>query len=100
VFDTLTVLKPPGLLDLVIPATRRRVSWLGGPLIAACLFLALAPPAEFAQAGELDSTFSGDGEVTTDLTRRADFAAAIAIQADGKIVVAGGAEGADAHWAR
>jgi uncharacterized delta-60 repeat protein len=45
----------------------------------------------YAQAGALDPSFGGDGRVTTDLSRRGDFAGAIAIQADGKIVVAGGA---------
>jgi uncharacterized delta-60 repeat protein len=39
--------------------------------------------------GTLDSTFGGDGKVTTDLTSRLDFAFADAIQADGKIVAAG-----------
>jgi uncharacterized delta-60 repeat protein len=47
--------------------------------------------AAFAQAGGLDTSFGGDGKVTTDVTARGDFATEVAIQADGKIVVAGGA---------
>jgi uncharacterized delta-60 repeat protein len=39
--------------------------------------------------GSLDSSFDGDGRVTTDI-RDTDFINAIAIQSDGKIVVAGG----------
>lgn len=39
--------------------------------------------------GTLDSTFGGDGSVTTDFTDGVDAANAIAIQADGKIVAAG-----------
>src|SRR5215510_1372602 len=42
--------------------------------------------------GDLDTSFSGDGTVTTDFGGgRWDTAAAIALQADGKIVVAGSA---------
>jgi uncharacterized delta-60 repeat protein len=44
-----------------------------------------------AQAGELDPSFGGDGRVATDVTAGGDFAAEVAIQADGKIVVVGGA---------
>jgi uncharacterized delta-60 repeat protein len=39
--------------------------------------------------GSLDTTFGGDGIVTTDLGGQIDSARAIAIQADGRIVVAG-----------
>ncbi len=39
--------------------------------------------------GRLDSTFGGDGRVTTDFTPDSDWATAVAIQADGKIVAAG-----------
>ena len=41
--------------------------------------------------GSLDTTFGGDGKVTTDLTRRPDPAYDVTLQADGKIVVAGDA---------
>ncbi len=39
--------------------------------------------------GSLDSSFGGDGIVTTDFGTSSDVARAIAIQADGRIVVAG-----------
>jgi uncharacterized delta-60 repeat protein len=51
--------------------------------------------AAYGQAGGLDPSFSGDGKVTTDVTPRGDFASKVAIQADGKIVVVGGA-----NWER
>jgi uncharacterized delta-60 repeat protein len=43
-----------------------------------------------AGAGALDSTFSTDGKVTTDFGGRGDFGYSMALQPDGKIVVAGG----------
>ncbi len=49
----------------------------------------LAPPVGSAKAGALDTSFGGDGKVVTNLTRRADGASALAIQADGKVVVVG-----------
>ncbi|MFA6603628.1 MAG: delta-60 repeat domain-containing protein [Patescibacteria group bacterium] len=39
--------------------------------------------------GSLDTTFDGDGKVTTDMVANVDRGYAVAIQADGKIVVAG-----------
>lgn len=39
--------------------------------------------------GTLDTTFSDDGKQTTDFAGKSDFAKAVAIQDDGKIVVAG-----------
>ena len=39
--------------------------------------------------GSLDNTFSGDGIVTTDFASGSDTAHSVALQADGKIVVAG-----------
>ena len=44
-----------------------------------------------AQAGQLDAAFSGDGRVATDVTVRGDTGTTVAVQTDGKIVVAGGA---------
>ena len=49
----------------------------------------LAAPVTSATAGGLDTSFGGDGKIVTNLTRRDDAASALAIQADGKIVVAG-----------
>ena len=48
-------------------------------------FVALA----YEQDGSLDPTFGGDGKVFTDLTGKTDFPLGLAIQGDGKIVVAG-----------
>ena len=45
--------------------------------------------ARYATDGTLDPTFGGDGRVTTDVARNWDVASAVAIQADGKIVLAG-----------
>jgi uncharacterized delta-60 repeat protein len=42
--------------------------------------------------GTLDTTFGGDGKVTTNFTAWDDFANGVAIQADGKIVAAGAAQ--------
>jgi uncharacterized delta-60 repeat protein len=43
--------------------------------------------------GSLDTTFDGDGKVTTDFSGRDDQAHGVAIQADGKLVVAGSSSG-------
>jgi uncharacterized delta-60 repeat protein len=43
-----------------------------------------------AAAGDLDPSFSGDGRLVTGLTPQYDWASAVAVQGDGKIVVAGG----------
>jgi uncharacterized delta-60 repeat protein len=48
-----------------------------------------AAPAARAASGDLDPTFGGDGIVRTDLTPAEDDGFAVAIQSDGKIVVAG-----------
>ena len=45
--------------------------------------------AAYAAAGDLDTTFSGDGKVATDFFGNSDLAYAVAIQPDGKIVAAG-----------
>jgi uncharacterized delta-60 repeat protein len=45
--------------------------------------------ARYTVSGALDSTFDGDGKVTTDFGGRSDGADDVAIQADGKIVAAG-----------
>ena len=43
--------------------------------------------------GTLDTSFGGDGKITTNLTRTEDVAEAVAVQPDGKIVVVGKAGG-------
>ena len=45
--------------------------------------------ARYTSTGALDSTFSGDGKQTTDFAGDLDEAETVALQADGKIVVAG-----------
>src|SRR4051794_25656526 len=57
--------------------------------IASLALLLVTAPAARAAAGDLDATFGGDGVVRTDLTRFEDDGFAIALQPDGKIVVAG-----------
>ncbi|MGZ4136650.1 MAG: hypothetical protein ACXVPX_03685 [Actinomycetota bacterium] len=47
----------------------------------------------YATDGTLDPTFGGDGKVTTNLSSDVDDARAIALQEDGRIVVAGTASG-------
>ena len=42
-----------------------------------------------AAAGDLDPSFGGDGRVVTGLTPQYDWVSAVAVQGDGKIVVAG-----------
>jgi uncharacterized delta-60 repeat protein len=54
------------------------------------LAFALFPQPAGAVPGALDSTFSGDGKVTTNFTANNDEAVAITIQTDGKIIAGGG----------
>jgi uncharacterized delta-60 repeat protein len=58
--------------------------------LGASLVCALCPTAALAvYAGDLDSSFSYDGRVTTDFIGGNERAQAVAIQSDGKIVAAG-----------
>jgi uncharacterized delta-60 repeat protein len=59
------------------------------PLFAASVWLSALAPRGDAAGGDLDTTFGGDGIVTTPIGSSHDFAEAVAIQADGKIVAAG-----------
>ena len=59
----------------------------------AALFALALPAGAFAQAGTLDTTFSGDGQVVTTLTTGLDFASEVVVQTDGKIVVVGQTSG-------
>ena len=54
-------------------------------LLAICLL----PVISYAQAGNLDLTFSGDGKVTTAIGTNNEEARSVAVQSDGKIVAAG-----------
>ncbi|MGC2234563.1 MAG: hypothetical protein WA584_00195, partial [Pyrinomonadaceae bacterium] len=65
-------------------------------ILFAALILISASVAAYSQcvpastaAGALDTCFGTDGKVTTDITDDRDFSRALAIQPDGKIVVAG-----------
>jgi uncharacterized delta-60 repeat protein len=57
---------------------------------ALAVLVASASPAA-AAPGDLDTTFDGDGKVTTDFAGSQDGAGGVAIQGDGKIVAAGSA---------
>ncbi|MGI8603944.1 MAG: hypothetical protein ACR2OZ_13240 [Verrucomicrobiales bacterium] len=57
-------------------------------LAAASLLCLLAPPAH-AAPGDLDATFGTGGKVTTDFGSGGDSGRSMAVQSDGKIVVAG-----------
>jgi uncharacterized delta-60 repeat protein len=58
---------------------------------ATVIILTLFSSVQMAQAidGDLDPTFGTGGMVTTDLNRSTDIANAVAVQADGKLVVVG-----------
>jgi uncharacterized delta-60 repeat protein len=60
-------------------------------LAAAAIMLTwvISPQAAQAAAGDLDPTFGIAGMVTTDLNHSTDIANAVALQADGKLVVVG-----------
>jgi uncharacterized delta-60 repeat protein len=66
---------------------RHRIHAVQG--LAAVVLAAALPTAAVAAAGDLDATFGSGGKVTTDLSGFNDRASAIAVQPDGKIVVAG-----------
>ena len=75
--------------------------WLLGAAVSATI--AVAAGGAQAAGGELDPTFGHGGKVTTDLgTKTYDEVAAVAVQKDGKILVAGSrATGSfDAGWSR
>ena len=62
-------------------------------ILAAAVIVAGGLPALASAApGDLDVSFSGDGKQTTDFGG-ADLASAVAVQADGKLVVAGTSDG-------
>ena len=54
--------------------------------------------ARFTSNGSLDTTFSGDGKVTTDFSGSYDEAYALAIQGNGKIVAAGSSPATTLPW--
>ena len=81
-----------------------RMLWLTG-CVALALMLSMGNTLRaFAAPGDLDTTFGGDGLVTTDFAGDTENAGGVAIQSDGKIVAAGqavpGSTGADFAVAR
>jgi uncharacterized delta-60 repeat protein len=56
------------------------------PIVLSCFFASQTAP---AAPGDLDPTFGSGGQLTTDIQRSTDLANAVAIQADGKLVVVG-----------
>lgn len=58
-------------------------------MVAAAALAALASAASAGNAGSFDRSFANDGRKLTDFFNRIDRASAIAIQSDGRIVVAG-----------
>jgi uncharacterized delta-60 repeat protein len=63
----------------------------GRAIFVIAVTLSLLAGRDLAQAadGELDPTFGNGGKVLTDLKRSTDIAQAVAVQADGKLVVVG-----------
>jgi uncharacterized delta-60 repeat protein len=55
--------------------------------------------ARYQTDGDLDTTFGGDGRVTTDFTSGFDYAEDVALQPDGRLVVVGLAGGAGGRFA-
>jgi uncharacterized delta-60 repeat protein len=75
----------------------RRVSDLLGVSVAAVLVAALLAASAQAEPGDLDSSFGLGGKVVTDFGPGSNLAAAVVVQADGKIVAAG--TGGSGHFA-
>ncbi|HYV92928.1 MAG TPA: T9SS type A sorting domain-containing protein [Chitinophagales bacterium] len=61
--------------------------------LSAIILITFFSAAAFAQDGTLDSTFSGDGKVSTAIGQSNDLAYSVAVQADGKIVATGYSSG-------
>lgn len=86
----------------------QKLSKLMQALLAASSALALMlisswplPVVKTAESnGTLDTSFGVSGKVTTDFTGFGDSALSVAVQSDGKIVAAGGANFADFALAR
>jgi uncharacterized delta-60 repeat protein len=78
-------------------STESRRGPLAATLAALGLLLALGPAAgsAFGAAGELDTSFSGDGKATIDLPGCCNLPTVVALQPDGKILVAGDGGGSE-----
>lgn len=60
-------------------------------LLAACI----TPNCAWSSAGDLDSSFGKSGKLTTEVSVGRDVGSSVALQSDGKIVVAGWSDGAE-----
>jgi len=69
-----------------------------GTLIVVGTFLALPITSSAQSAGSLDLSFDSDGIVTTNISGCFSHGKSIALQSDGKIVVAGGCNGTNTHF--
>src|SRR5882724_5432772 len=79
------------LENSLLTAPRAGLSFIRLGLSAALSLILLVGSQKvgLAAAGDLDPTFGIGGKVTTDLKRSTDLANAVAVQADGKLVVVG-----------
>jgi len=75
-------------MKVLATLARFRIFFAFVAVSAMCIFFAVAVT---AAPGDLDTTFDGDGKVTTNFTAGDDVARGVAIQSDGKIVTAGSA---------
>lgn len=71
---------------------------LGLVLVLASSLMGTQLPTGLAAAGDLDTSFSVDGKVITDLTGKWDLAWAVALQTDGKIIAAGASSGSGGRF--
>ena len=79
----------PGVLARITRRYNLPLATLSALIALAALFLSAGPAeAQSAAAGSLDTSF-GPGKVTTDFNKGHDYGKAVAVQPDGKIVVAG-----------
>jgi uncharacterized delta-60 repeat protein len=81
------------------PAARAALAATAATAAATAATATPRSPHAAQTAGDLDPSFGGDGRVTTNLTSGFDAGRAVAIQNDGKIVVAGSAGGSNGTFA-
>jgi uncharacterized delta-60 repeat protein len=79
--------------------TRLGVWTSGGTAVLALVFVLSSSRLAFGVAGHLDGNFGSGGKVMTNFTRGWDAASSLALQPDGKIVVAGSAGDANPRFA-
>ena len=86
-------LDAPTRTPRLISSRRARHATLLSSAVLLVWQFAVASPAQAAKAGALDTTFGTGGKVTTDFAGDNDSAGALVLQPDGKLVVAGSANG-------